>query len=405
MKLRLLIACAIAATFIAGCSGGGGGSSSILQSSGSGSSMPTQSVSITLDRSSVGSSSLKRNAKFVAASVNDVSYAFVNGSNVTVASGDVALSGSNCVNNVCTISISAPVGTYTLNLTLKDSGIAVGSGSSSITVSLGGTNSAAVTINPILTGGSAGPSITVPTTGSVFFVDTEATQTVAATVNELDPVGDIICGTTKSVQNWPGITVSASGSTSGVSIPSPTVSTPPGCPGGSGNVAIDYQKTQPLSVVVGHSHALSVALGSSVMITASDGTSSNSVTIPFVSLSNSQTSVLDIIDASTVNNVTITEANGFYASETGFGVTGCGIGGEAPDVTMGSANSFSKGSSSSPNSTQTLTVTGAVTALDSSCTLTIASNVHPALTTSISLSIAPSVGVTISGKMRSGNAR
>jgi hypothetical protein len=390
MKLRLLIACAIAATFIAGCSGGGGGSSSILQSPAGGSSMGTQSVSITLDRSSVGSSSLKRNAKFVAASVNDVSYAFVNGSNVTVASGDVALNSSNCVSSVCTITIAAvPVGTYTLNLTLKDSGIAVGSGSSSITVALGGTNNATVTISPILTSGSAGPSISIPSSPPVFYVDNESTQTLSATVNELDPVGDIICGSTKSVPIWPVITVSASGSVSGLSIPSPTVSTPPTCPGASGNVAITYSKQDHPSPTV-----------TSVAISATDGTTTRSVTIPFISLSTSQTTALTITSPTPVP-VIITETNGAYAGESAFNLSGC------DSYVSTSVSSFSQGSttSGSPDSTATLNITGLATAPDSNtCTLTVASAAHPELTTSLSLSLSPQlISVQISSNRRSAN--
>ena len=404
MKLKILISCAIAALFIAGCSGGGGGGT-MMQTSPSKS---TQSVSVTLDKTAVNSSMAKRNAKFIASSVNDVGYAFSPGG----PSADVALNSSNCTDNTCTITINAvPVGTYTLTLTLKDSGTAVGTFTEpNFQVALGSQNSVQAVISPILTGGLAGPSISFSPSPAVFYVDNEGVQTISASVNELDPVGDVICGSTKSVPNWPTLTVSVAGSPPpGLSVPSPTVSTPPACPGWSGNVAIDYNKSDYPNPSV-----------TSAAISVTDGTTATSLPIPFVSLSTSQTS-LDIVDASTPQQVTITETNGALAGETGFSVTGCNVSGvtimtpqaavrvvqneaspsptpSPADVTVSVPNgAFSNGTS---DSTESFNVVGAITALDSACTLTFASNVHAALTTSVSLTIAPSVGVTISSKLR-----
>ena len=421
MQLRLIIACAVAAVFIAGCSGGGNGSSSMLQSpsnpSGGGMS---QSVTITLDRGAAGTSSAKRNAKFVGAGVNDVSYAFVNSLNATVASGDVAL--TNCASNVCTVTISAvPVGTYTLTITLNvvsnGTTTPIGTGTETgFQVSLGGTNKAVIQISPLTSGGLAGPVISIPSSPpAVFYADGESTQKILASVNEVDPVGNPICGSSVPQSSWPGLTVSATPAETGVSIPLPTMSAPPTCSGGV--VEIDYSGNPS-------------PVPTSVAISVRDGVKGNptsSVSIPFVSISNNASSPLSIIDTLPQHGyaVTVTEVNGFYAGETGFTVSGCNVTGlqqpqsrvramneasptptpaPSPDVTV-SGGTFSQGTSLSPNSTQTFDIVGAGGAPDSACSLVFTSSAHGALTTSVSLTIAPSVGVTIEGKMRSGNAR
>jgi hypothetical protein len=336
-----------------------------------------QSVSITLDRSKLASAA-KRAAKFIGSDADDVNYAFspsFNGS-----SADVSL--TNCPNNTCTITIgSVPVGTYTLTLTLKHggaNGTVIGRGvTSGFTVAPGAANNVSITVAPVLTGATAGPTISIPA-NSVFFADgTTTNQTVVATVNEVDPEGVAVCGT--SVPNWPALTVSGTAVTGLTGLPQ-TISSPPACSSNGSAVTIAY-----------NGNASPAATNATIQV--SDGQQGNampSVSIPFVSLGVSSTdtgftqggSSLKISGStSTSHSITITETNGFYAGETGFTTSSSCNG--VVDV---SSDTFNAGNAASPNSTQTFRLVGHLKS-SAGCTLTIASNKHSALSSAVSVNL------------------
>jgi hypothetical protein len=369
-----LLICSLAASLLSGCSGGGGGGTVLRPTSSA------QSVSITLDESRL-SNAAKRNPKFVGSDADDLNYAFSPA--FSGSTGDVSL--VNCPNNICTITIgSVPIGTYTLTVTLKHggaSGTAVGQGiSSPFTVLQGATNNVSIAIAPVLNGASAGPAISVPQS-SVFYADGVTTgQTVVATVIENDPDGVAVCG---DVPNWPTLTVSVP-SISGLSVVPATISSPPPCSSSGSTVAITYN---------GNSNPAAT----SVAVQASDGEKGNAVatvSIPIVELGASSTdkgftaasSSLTVSGStSTSHAITITEANGFYAGETGFTASPSSCSGVAT-ITPGTFNS---GTASSPNSTQTFEITGLLVA-GAGCTLTVASNTHKTLSTSVNVNVASS---------------
>ncbi|MBV8354874.1 MAG: hypothetical protein JO101_06115 [Candidatus Eremiobacteraeota bacterium] len=111
-----------------------------------------------------------------------------------VASGSVAL--TSCTQDgssyMCTLGIPFG-GPWQLLITLLAGTTPVGTASISVpTVTQGTLVTVGATVAPVLTGGQAGPSITVTSPSNPVFVQDFTTQTVTAAVNELDPLGNII---------------------------------------------------------------------------------------------------------------------------------------------------------------------------------------------------------------------
>lgn len=297
MNLKTLVGWCLAATILAACSGGAGSvvpsHTSTTTNSGGGSPSITQGVTLKIDAPiNLGpSNSKRRSPKFIGAGVDTITYSFTPGpvaGSFSWNSGTMTFSGAAgaCTTNYpatpytfqCPVTL-AP-GTYSLALTLSQGATVLGTGNAGgILVSPGQSTPTAVNVNPI----TAGPALSIqgapspPYLNTTQFYNDNNPQAVELTANELDPAGDII--TTfygqVGVGIYPTLSFTDAGGTTGVSLP-PNISfaAPPYAPtaqGGNIDQTLTYQ---------GYGSATSL----SVML--NDGTTTQSVTLPYVSLSN-----------------------------------------------------------------------------------------------------------------------
>ena len=367
MTLRTLLVGGIAASLLAACSGGAG-------SSGANGTLtvPTQSaVRVEIDASQLQANG--RAAKFVGASVDTVAYSFSPGP----ITGTLALSSCPATGTpaVYTCTIGLPDNTYSLSLTLKKGSTAVGTATyPSIVVTGSQTTTILATVSPV----NSGPTLAINNGQATQFYADGTTQTIATTLNELDPVGNIISTFYGPVLNYPTLTITPGGGTAGVTVNGGALSVataPTTQAGGSANLV--YNGTSLNS--------------SSFTIKASDGaTSTQTITVPFVKLTASTPSV-QMSGIGGTTNVTFTEA----------ATTGGTL-----DTTVSSSSTCANAASFSPglvtlgsgNALTANAITFTITALSSSpavCTLTVASFIHPTLTSSVTINLPAAAGVTI----------
>lgn len=338
---RHLVVFFLVATLLTACGGGGGGTATHPV-------LTPQAVSVKLDMGEFATS-IKRNPKFVGANIDQVTFDFhpSSGSDTT---GTFAFP-SGCPSDTCTLLV-AP-GTYTLTISLdaliSSTQTAIGSGTATgVSVVAGASNSVIVTISPVL----SGPNITVSPTH--FFVDGQNNQTATATVEELDPAGNIIYGSASIVPNWSTLTLSDD-STSTITLSPMSIASPPATASGN-TVTITYNGQFPGE--------------QNLHVTVADGSSNHAqVTIPFVSLSASPSTVT-IIGLGISNGVftAVTEANNVDTSAFAENNT-CGIHASVLQ------QPFSGG-------VQTFEVVGVDTGI-TSCAMTIASSTDSHLTVTI----------------------
>jgi hypothetical protein len=360
---------------VAGCSGGAGSVPTSAQHVDT----TNAAVSLRLDSSQFGTSSTARSGRspeFIGASVNTVAYSFTPGP----IAGSLTL--STCAQSgtptVYTCTIGLPANTYNLTVTLKNGATAVGTGTATgIAIAPNATTPVSMTISPI----NAGPALAISGATSQFYVDGQP-QTIATTLNELDPAGNVITTFYGPVTNYPTLTLSDSNGTTGVTLNGGTVafSTPPSTQaGGSASIAYNGVGVNATSL------ALSVTDGT---------TSSNTVTIPYISTSLTGNPVAFATTGAggaqsfTFAEVASTGGTPTFDTSITSGTTCLPASVTSNPPITGGTNALTAGAI-----TYTLTATSITFA---QCTITLTSVKDPNLTTTVTVKPSGGAGVTIS---------
>jgi hypothetical protein len=338
-------------------------------------------VNLRLDSSEFGSSGAARNGRspeFIGASVTNVAYSFTPGPIAgTIALSTCAQSGTPTV-YTCTIGL--PANTYNLSVTLEHNTTAVGTGTASgIAVAPNVSTPISLTISPI----NAGPTLAVSGATTQFYVDGHA-QTISTTLNELDPAGNIITTFYGPVTNYPTLTVTDGGGTTGASIGTPSYSVVPATQAGSTD-SIGYNGTG--------------VNATSLTLSVSDGTNtSNTVTIPYVSATTSAPSVqFATTGAGGAQTVTFAEAASSGGSASFDTSVTSGTTCSPSDVT------FSPTVTGGTNALTAGALTYTLTASDvtfTQCAFTLTSVKDPNLTVTVAVKPSGGAGVIISSTTR-----
>ncbi len=378
MTLWTVLVWSIAASIFAGCSGGAG--SGLTSGALTNRDATNSTVSLQLDVSRFQQASTRgRSPQFIGASVNNVAYSFTPGPIAgTIALSTCAQSGTPTV-YTCTIGL--PANTYNATITLEHGATAVGTGSATgIAISPSTTTPVSININPI----NAGPAIAIATTPTQFYVDGHA-QSFTATVNELDPAGNIITTFYGPVSNYPTLTFNGTGGTAGVTLNGGnTISAAPSAQAGNAAATVAYNGTS--------------ANANSLGVTVSDGTTpSNTITIPYVTLTPSTASLqFATTGAGGALTLTMTEAastGGVATLDTQVkSTTTC----SSTDVTIVPAVAFSPTTTTSALTAGAITYT--LTANDvtfAQCSFTTTSVLDPNLTTTVAVKPSGGAGVIV----------
>ena len=376
------------AAVLVGCSGGG--SQSPVQSARLGQSAV---LAVTLDSQRV-QAALERSAKFIGAGATSIAYSLnpdsSNPNGATASSGSLQL--STCANNGTTYSCAIPASAgnyYSMSLTLKAGTVTLGSGTSNacgpLAVSRRPTTTAncdilapgavTVTIFPIV----SAVTLSLPNFSGFFWVD-GGPQGALGAVNELDPVGNSIVGTSTTVPNWETIVVTSSESSVTACSPRtypPYINQP------------DYCQLPYSGAVPNATPPASVVIRAGI----NGGPSAAPVIIPFVQMVASPASPTVLPGATAT--LTVTEYNGATAGETSFNVstvnqtlakirrpnTATGFNGPpcSGDVTMSpTPGPAVAASTSGNNATLSLSITvKSPSTTYSNCTITVTSNADP----------------------------
>ena len=376
----------LTAVVVAGCGGGGN------------SSAPTQGM---LPKAAMGlvnvqldariPSGVGRKPDYISAGATTLSYSVVTvagtASPVPVASGSFSLATPGpCAgtggSRTCTIGI--PFGNnYQLSLSLKNGTTVLGQGtSSSFNLVL---NSPPPTVSIAISPNTAAGTLVIATASPapVVFLQNGVPQSLTLTVNELDPLGNIISLAGGSVPNWPTVSFSASDGT--VATPAPIASAP-AAPGPTG--VFTYSGGAPSS-----SPPWSIVLS-----IADTNSHTASLTVPVVSMS--------VATPAAASNVyTFTEYNSssssFDVSSTGTGSCGTAVlfnGAAVPSVSTTPFPSVT----ASPNVTLQLTVVAAPSALATTCPVTVAAHDYPSVQQTVTVTTGVSLGVGLTDKRRHG---
>jgi hypothetical protein len=309
-----------------------------------------------------------RSPQYIGAGITSVGYSFTPGPiNGSIALSNCAQSGSP---TVYTCMVGVPANTYALTVTLNAGATVIGTGSASnVAVAPSTSTPVSINITPVL----GGPAIALSGSPTQFYIDGHA-QTVTASMNELDPIGNVITTYYGPVSNFPTLTLTDSGGTTGVTLNAGTTtfSTVPATQHGGIAATIAYS---------------GAANTSSLALQVGDGAHNSSVSIPFLSLTNSAAGnvvpnevIFGGIGAGHTVTVTVTESattGGAATLDTGVtGVTTC----SPTDVT------FSPSVTGVTNPMTAGVVNYIATANDSSftsCTLTATSNNDSNLSTTV----------------------
>lgn len=363
MNLRTLLVWGMSACFLAGCSGG---TSGVL---GSGTAA-AGTAAIRIDTGGLGTLSSSRTPQYVGTNVDTVAYVFSPG-NIT---GSVALNTCPALGSPATYTctISVPPNLYTsLTITLKKAAVTVGSGSATnVSVLSSQTTPVSVTVTPV----NGSPALSVPA-GSQFYVDGHA-QTITATANELDPVGDVITTYYGAVSNYPTLTFSGTNAT-GVTFN-----------GGSTITAVPSAQTGGTAPIAYNGSGVNA---SSLTATLSDGNALTavSVTIPYITLAASATPVQ--LTASGSQSFTVTEnatVGGSVTYDTIFYAS----------TTCGSHVTFNPALLPLYNPLTAHALTVNASAVDSgitSCTVTLSSAQDPNLSSTVTLLLPSGLGIGV----------
>jgi hypothetical protein len=389
MNLRTLLGWSLAATFLAACSGGAGSVSP--STPGNNNAITTGSAIRIIAPINMGpSSSNRRSPDYIGTNVNTIAYSFTPGpitGQFTGSGGVFTGCTASGMPVVQTCNVALAPGTYALTVTLKNGATVVGSGTAAgIVINSGAVTGAPVNIQPI----ASGPSLSIPSGATQFYNDGHA-QTITMTGNELDPAGDIITTYYGPVAALPAYTYTLTGgasATTGITAPANiAVNTPPTIQAGYNAESLMYTGT------AGNTTSLGVTL--------SDGTSTSSVTVPYVSLSNNAANP-------SANNITFSAtgvggAQTFTVTET----TSAASGGLDTTVTSTSPTPCGAHATFTPAlaATNPLNIAGpsgtitysvvAVDALISTCTVKVASNQDPNLATTVTINFPGTAGVGV----------
>jgi hypothetical protein len=388
MNLRTLLGWSLAATLLAACSGGGGGGS-VSPSNGSSANNGdaiTQGVSMRISAPiDLGPTSTNRRAPdFIGTNVTAIGYTFSGGAGGPISGTFSSTSPgvfTGCSSNapatpvVQTCNVGLAPGTYTVAITLKQGANTIGTGSSgSVSVSSGAIAAFTVDVNPV----NFAPALSIPGTTKQFYNDGTALQTIDLAENETDQAGDIITTYYGPVSNYPSLVLTATaGTTANVTLPggtlgvttAPTISTAPTLQPG--------YTTEPLKFAAsGGAGTVSLALQ------LSDGSTTSSITVPFVSLANNGNITFSGIGSGNPQSFIVTEST--TASSGGLDTTfnsssNCGAHANFTP-TLGANTVVPSGSTVSQSYSAYAVDTGT-----STCTVTVTSAEDPSLTTSIVL--------------------
>jgi hypothetical protein len=393
MRLTTLLGWSLAASLLAACSGGSGG----VAPSGSGNAgagnngAMTQGLSLKINGPvDLGPTNVsRRSPKFIGTNVNTIAYTITPGpiSGTFTETSPGVFSGCTAAGmpTVQTCDITLAPGTYALTVTLKENSTAVGSGNAGgILVTSGNVTSQAISINPV----NSTPALSIPGSPTQFYNDGQA-QTIALTENELDPISDIITTAYGPVGNYPVLTLTDSGGTTGVTLPAsnPITNVPPSAVGGYTGEVLGY------TGMAGNTTTLHVSL--------SDGTSTSAVSVPYVSIANNAAGSLTFsaLGAPGAQTVTVTESTSAASGGLDSNFTSSDGGTCTGLATFSPALGSDPTSVAGPSASVTYTVT-ATSASTPSCTLNVASVNDPFLTTAITIHFPGTIGVGVGSHSR-----
>jgi hypothetical protein len=390
MNLRTLLGWSLAATLLAACSGGGAGSVSPSSNAPTdpcaNSSCAQVKINTGIDLGSQSSS--RRGAEYVGTNVNTIAYTFnpgaISGSFTSTAPG--VFTGCTAAGFTQTCNVPLAPGTYSLTITLKQGATTVGSGTNgSVTITSGNVTAAPVQVQPV----ASAPALSIPGTPKQFYLDGQA-QTIALTANELDPAGDIITLFYGPVALYPALAFTHSGGSTNVGFPANiAVNTPPAAQGG--------YTAENLTYTGGGVNA------TSSVVTLSDGVSTSSVTVPFVSIANnaSNPSAGDITFATTgaggAQTFTVTESTTAASGGLDTAFTSSTTCSTHATVTpaIGSDPTTVAGPSATVNYSVVANDTGT-----NSCTITVTSVEDTSLATTVTVFFPGTAGVGVSSHSR-----
>jgi hypothetical protein len=261
----------MAASLFAGCSGGANGVLSSPAPSNANSSAVSLQFRLPAQSQSVSAARNSRAPQYIGTDVTNVVYSFTPGP----INGNILL--STCAHAgtpvVYTCTIGVPANTYALTISLDQGGTPVGTGSATgIAVAPSVVTALSLQINPV----NSGPVIAANGTPAQtqFYVDNHA-QTITTTLNEDDPAGDVISTFYGPVTNYPTLTLSDGAGNTGITLNggTTTFSTAPAAQtGNSATVAYNGSAVNATSLTLSVSDGL--------------GHTSNTVTIPYITMTN-----------------------------------------------------------------------------------------------------------------------
>jgi hypothetical protein len=391
MNLRTLLGWSLAATLLAACSGGGAGSVSPSSNAPANPCANTSCASFTVNTGiDLGSqSSSRRSPDYVGTNVNTIAYTFnpgaISGSFTSVTPGVFTGCVASGFTQTCNVAL-AP-GTYSLTVTLKQGATTVGSGTNpSVVITSGNVTAAPIQVQPV----ASAPALSIPGSPKQFYQDGQM-QSISLTANELDPASDIITTYYGPVAAYPALTFTHTGSATNVTFPANiTVNTPPSAQGGYTGEMLTYTG--------------SGANPTSLVTTLSDGVSTSSVTVPYVSLANNAANpsagqiTFSTTGASGNQTFTVTEsttaASGGLDTNLTSSSPNCGA-----HVIVSPTLGTNALTVAGPSGTVTYTVTAVDTAL-MTCTINVASVQDTNLTTAVTVNFPGTAGVGVSSHSR-----
>ncbi len=292
---------------LAACGGGSSGSSTPATQTSSSTVKGTLSVKPDLSKLK---STARKSPKFIGPSADTLSYVVYDGSTIVIPTTTIAL--SSC-SPTCP-SIALPPGSnYGIQLELLLGTTEIGCASwgvtggctasidttSPITITSSTTTPISPIVEPVTSGNSAGPTLSV-SSSAVFIANTSNSYTI--TLQELDPVGNLLNTSHGPINDWPEIDLNLNDPTGGCfALDTTSVTSPPATSAGT---PITLSFTAPCTV----------SGSPSVTVSAYDGsTQSNTISIPIVSL-NTTTSSISMTNPGDSGSFTATELSNMSPS-------------------------------------------------------------------------------------------
>lgn len=369
MNRKFLVLALFTALVAAGCGGG----SSVAPSPGMNPGMGTVGLQLDVRLPS----GVTRKADFLGAGADRISYS-VAGS-TTVAATTVMLSSCSGTGPV-TCSIGLPFGTgYQITLSLLKGATVLGTGTSGTfnLVANSAVPTVGITINPVL----SGPTISI--SPSVLVQD-GTTQTLNATLKQLDPNANVVNTSGGSVLNWLTLTTNATGDGGTIVAGQNQATTSPPTTNAGSTAAFTY-----------NGGTLGGTPQGPITFSVTDGAHTGTAQATVAAITLSPLTVTFTALASPTP-ITVTEYN---TTSTTFTPTfSCGS-----TFGIGSLTSGTSFTGTLSGTTLSAIINVSATVANSTCTLTLAATDHPTLTQSVSLTSPAGIVISIGDKRRGGN--